>query len=36
MGRLETAKTPEEYGRLSRQVNSEMNAMKAVFTKPAK
>jgi hypothetical protein len=36
MGRLESAKTPEEYGRLSRQVASEMIAVKAVFAKPAK
>ena len=36
MGRLESAKTPEEYGRLSRQVTGEMDAMKAVFAKPHK
>jgi hypothetical protein len=36
MGRLEAAKTPEEYGRLSRQVAVEMAAVKAVFAKAPK
>lgn len=36
MGRLESAKAPEEYSRLSRQVGAETDAMKAVFVKPAK
>jgi hypothetical protein len=36
MGHLETAKTPEEYGRLSRQVASEVDTMKVIFAKSAK
>lgn len=36
MGRLEAAKTPEDYCRLSRQVAAETAAMKAVFIKTAK
>jgi hypothetical protein len=36
MGRLELAKTPEEYGHLSRQVTPEIDAMKVIFAKPAK
>lgn len=36
MGRLETARTPEDYARLSRQASAEINNMKTVFAKPAK
>jgi hypothetical protein len=36
MGRLEAAKTPEEYGRLSRLATSEIYDMKAIFSKPPK
>ena len=36
MGRLEAARTPEDYGRLSRQASPELDTMKALFTKPAK
>jgi len=34
MGRLELARTPEEYGRLSRQVLVETDIMRAIFAKP--
>ena len=36
MEHLELAKTPEEYGRLSRQVQAEVDSMKAIFTRSAK
>lgn len=36
MGHLELAKTPEEYGRLSRQILVEVDAMKTIFTKFSK
>lgn len=36
MGRLEVARTPDDYGRLSRQVSAEIDAMKAIFAKPSK
>ena len=36
MGHLELAKTPEEYGRLSRQVLVEVDSMKTIFTKSSK
>ena len=36
MGRLELARTPEEYGRLSRQASVEIDAMKGVFAKSTK
>ena len=36
MGHLEQARSPEEYGRLSRQVRVEVDSMKAIFTKSAK
>ena len=36
MGHLELAKTPEEYGHLSRQVQVDANTMKAIFTKSTK
>jgi hypothetical protein len=36
MGHLESARNPEEYGRLSRQVLVETDAMKCFFIKPAK
>ena len=36
MGRLETARSPEEYGRLSRQASAEIESMKALFAKAAR
>ncbi len=36
MGRLEVARTPEDYGRLTRQVSPEIDTMRALFVKPAK
>jgi hypothetical protein len=36
MGHLELAKTAEEYGRLSRQVLADTEAMKTLFSRPAK
>jgi hypothetical protein len=36
MGRLEMARTPEEYARLSRQVPPEIDTIKAVFARAAK
>jgi len=36
MGHLELAKTPEEYGRLSRQVLVETDAMRPIFAKQSK
>jgi hypothetical protein len=34
MGRLESAKTPEEYCHLSRQVGAEVDVMKGIFIRP--
>ena len=36
MEHLELAKTPEEYGHLSRQVRIEVDTMKSIFTMPTK
>ena len=36
MGRLETARTPEDYSRLSKQVSPEIDTMMALFANPAK
>lgn len=36
MGRLETARTPEDYNRLSKQAPAEIGSMKVIFAKPAK
>jgi len=36
MGRLELAKTPEEYSRLSRQVTAELDAIKQLFSKSSR
>ena len=36
MGRLEMARTPEEYSKLSRQIAPEIDTIKAVFAKPSK
>jgi hypothetical protein len=36
MGHLESARLPEEYGRLSRQVLVETDTMKSIFVRPAK
>jgi len=36
MGHLELAKTPEEYGHLSRQVRGEVDTMKKIFAKSTK
>jgi hypothetical protein len=36
MGRLELARTPEEYGRFARQATAEIDDLKAIFAKPPK
>jgi len=36
MGHLESARSPEEYGHLSRQVQAETDVMKALFARPPK